>query len=121
MYNANGSERYDDRYGSTNLHMDLTDAVNIMVWTAKCSDGNSGYALWHIFPAAVSDILRKFLREECFDGVGDPIHSQSIYVNPVMLQRLSERYNVEPYVIHQRQSEAVFIPAGCAHQVCRYP
>jgi hypothetical protein len=115
MYNASGSNGH---HGSTALHMDVTDAVNIMVWAASCSDGSAGYALWHIFPAAASDILRQFLREQGFIGAGDPIHSQSIYITPAMLQLLFEKYGIRPHVIHQHAGEAVFIPDGCAHQVC---
>jgi hypothetical protein len=101
--------------------MDLTDAVNIMIWAGKCSDGSPGYALWHIFPAEVADILRRFLREEGLsEAGGDLIHTQKIYVNSSMLGRLYEKHGVRPYIIYQRPGEAVFIPAGCAHQVrCR--
>ncbi|KIM80675.1 hypothetical protein PILCRDRAFT_52980, partial [Piloderma croceum F 1598] len=63
MYNADGSMQDDQHHGSTKLHMDITDALNLMVWAAKLPDGSPGYAIWHIFPAAISDILRQFLRE----------------------------------------------------------
>jgi hypothetical protein len=116
MYNAHGSKQ-GNRHGSTNLHMDLTDAVNVMVWAAEKS-GKPGYAVWHIFTSDVSDMLRKFLREEGCTGSGDPIHSQTVYLTPIMLQRLATKYCVRPYTIHQHPGEAVYIPAGCAHQVC---
>jgi hypothetical protein len=118
MYNCKGCMLADDPNGSTKLHMDLTDAVNIMIWAGDCSDGTPGYALWHIFPAAVSHILRQFLVEEGFKRFGDVIHSQEIYVNDAMLGRLYDKHNIRPHVICQRQGEAVFIPAGGAHQVC---
>jgi len=117
MYNCSGSVRLDDPHGSTKLHMDITDAVNIMVWANNCPDGKPGYALWHIWSAADAAILRRFFLEEGFGGLGDLIHGQSIYVNEAMRERLLTRYNVRPHAIHQRPGDAVFIPAGCAHQV----
>jgi hypothetical protein len=116
MYNANRSKPGNQHCGSTNLHMDLTDAVNVMVWAAQ-KDGSPGYAVWHIFTSAVSDTLRKFLREEGSTGPGDPIHSQTVYLTPTMLQSLATNYQVRPYTIYQHPGEAVYIPAGCAHQV----
>jgi hypothetical protein len=119
MYNANGGESVDDIYGSTKLHMDLTDAVNIMVWAANCRDGSPGYALWHIFPPEAAEILRCFFQEEGFVvGSGDLIHLQNIYVHDGMLKRLADKYNIRPYTIRQYTNQAVFIPAGCPHQVC---
>lgn len=120
MYNAHGSKQDNEHHGSTNLHMDLTDAVNVMIWAAQ-RDGEAGYAVWHIFPAATSDLIRKFLKEEeGFTGPGDAIHSQCFYLTPAMLHRLAAKYNVLPYLIYQHPGEAVYIPAGCAHQVCRF-
>jgi hypothetical protein len=119
MYNANGGELADDIYGSTKLHMDLTDAVNVMVWAANCRDGSPGYALWHIFLPEAAEILRRFFEEEGFVvGSGDLIHLQNIYVHDGMLKRLADKYNIRPYTIRQYTNQAVFIPAGCPHQVC---
>jgi hypothetical protein len=120
MYNAHGIKQEQNQHGgSTYLHMDLTDAINVMVWAAQ-KEGKPGYALWHIFPAAASSILRKFLLEELgFSGTGDPIHSQTIYLTPAALDDLAHKYDIRPYTILQRPGQVVFIPAGCAHQVCR--
>jgi lysine-specific demethylase 3 len=103
--------------GSTRLHKDLTDAVNIMLWAATPAGGIPGSALWHIFPAAVSHVLSKFLREQGFVDPGDPIHSQIIYMTPAMLELLFQQYGIRPWTITQRPDEAVYIPAGCPHQV----
>jgi hypothetical protein len=118
MYNAKRCEAEDDHNGSTKLHMDLTDAVNIMLWAGLCHDGSPGYALWHLYPPGMAIILRQFFGEEGFDkGAGDVIHSQRIYVTSAMHERIYEKYGAKPYVVHQRPGEAVFIPAGWAHQV----
>jgi JmjC domain, hydroxylase len=120
MYNANGDLQNDYRHGSTRLHLDVTGAVNVMLHAAALPDGKSGFAVWHIFPLTTTTILRKFLRTEPavgFSGPGDPIHDQSTYLTPALLQSLAEKYDVYPYIIHQYPGDAIFIPAGCPHQV----
>jgi [histone H3]-dimethyl-L-lysine9 demethylase len=122
MYNCNGSDSADDPHGSTKLHKDITDAINVMVWAANLPNGQPGYALWHLFHPAVSKILRQSLREEGFDEQdGDLINAQCVYVTEDMLGRLASKYNVRPHVISQRPGDAVFIPAGWGHQVSFYP
>jgi hypothetical protein len=123
MYNAHGLNT-DDHQGSTRLHLDVSSAVNIMLYAAKPADGWMGGALWHIFPSAALPILRDFLRSECptidTRDSGDPIHNQMIYLTPALLQLLAEKHDIHPFTIHQSPGDAVFIPAGCAHQVrCR--
>lgn len=114
MYNAYGSR---DGRGSTWLHMDLTDAANIMHWAAPLDD-KPGYAVWDVFPADSTPLLRKFLTEAVgFEGPGDPIHSQGFFLTPELLDRLQASYGVKPYTIHQYAGQVVFIPAGCPHQV----
>jgi hypothetical protein len=119
MYNAFGTLQDDTHHGSTRLHMDLTDAVNIMLWAAPCPDGSPGCALWHIFPADASSSIRVFMKDDnAFSKSGDPIHSQTVYLTPNMLNTLADKYSVRPYTIVQHPGDAIFIPAGCAHQVC---
>jgi len=66
----------------------------------------------------MANILRLFFRGEGFDeGARDFIHSQRIYVTSPMHKRIYEKYGVKPTVVCQRPGEAVFIPAGWAHQV----
>jgi hypothetical protein len=118
MYNAQATLQDDDHHGSTRLHLDLTDAVNIMIWAANLPDGKPGYAIWHIFAAADLPLLRLFFIEEgVFMGMGDSVHSQTICITPALLRRLSDKYGIRPYVINQYVGQAVYIPAGCAHQV----
>ena len=100
--------------------MDITDAVNIMLWAAPLSNGLSGCALWHIFPRESSLFIRTFMQSDCHVDIhGDPIHSQLAYFTPYMLNLLAAKYGVHPFTILQCPGEAVFIPAGCAHQVGR--
>ncbi|KAJ7796978.1 hypothetical protein B0H14DRAFT_2390189, partial [Mycena olivaceomarginata] len=63
MYIAYGNPKrtVSGSKGSTKLHMDMADALNIMTYTADQSDGDKGCAAWDIFRAADSDKLRDFL------------------------------------------------------------
>ncbi|KAK3155728.1 hypothetical protein QOZ80_2BG0206820 [Eleusine coracana subsp. coracana] len=46
-----------------------------------------------------------------------PIHDQSFYLTAKHKRELKEEYGVEPWTFEQKLGEAVFIPAGCPHQV----
>jgi len=48
----------------------------------------------------------------------DVIHDQQTYLSEDLLVELRETFGVRSWRIYQRVGEAVFIPAGCAHQVC---
>lgn len=105
--------------GSTRLHLDMADAVNIMLYAANTPDGKPGSAVWDLFKAEDSLKLRKFLKRK-FKGQyqHDPIHSQQFYLDSHLRQELYEEFGVMSYRVYQKPGEAVFIPAGCAHQVC---
>ncbi len=114
MYIATGPKGYGDRYGTTKLHLDVTDAINLLSW---CADPTRPAAVWHIFPANSAGLLRQYLRDvQPHARSHDPIHSQAIYISDDMLSQLASR-GVRPWTIFQRYGDAVFIPAGCAHQV----
>jgi hypothetical protein len=116
MYNSHQTLPDEVHQGSTKLHLDLTDAVNLMLW-ANMQNGEPA-ALWHIFRPQDAEVLRKFLIQDMgFQGAGDPIHSQLFYLTPRTLERLHELHNIRPYMIYQRPGEAIYIPAGAAHQV----
>ncbi|RDX39951.1 hypothetical protein OH76DRAFT_1334154, partial [Lentinus brumalis] len=121
MYIALGSVFDDQHSGSTRLHLDLSDAVNILMWASRTADDRPGSALWHIFAKEDAPDIRKFLRTIPGDSgrlIGDPIHDQSTYLTKSSLDQLYSRFGVRPYIIRQFVGDAVFIPAGCAHQVC---
>jgi len=137
MYNAFASR--EDGYGSTRLHMDMVctaklvsklafanvtqaDAVNIMLYSAPLPGEKEGVAVWDIYPATASHYIRKFLKEEFPLESSpvkyvDPIHSQYFYLTPTLRKKLYDRYKVRSWRIYQKPGDAVFIPAGCAHQV----
>jgi hypothetical protein len=98
----------------------MTSAINILLHASHLPDGTSGYAVWHIFPPTTTHALRDFLQNDPavnFSGSGDPIHCQTIYLTPSLLQLLFEKHGIQPYTIHQYAGDAIFIPAGCPHQV----
>lgn len=139
MYNSLASSQEPGSKGSTRLHMDMADALNVMLYASKCEDGTEGYAVWDLFKAEDSDKLRGFLRgrfgqpkngSQGLPGMGggsgnggiviahDPIHGQQFYLDVELRQALFDEYGVKSYRIYQRPGDGVFIPAGCAHQVC---
>jgi hypothetical protein len=99
-YSAKGSVQDDHHQGSTRLHKDLTDTVNIMLWEMPASHGPS-CALWDIFPAAASHIVDKFLIEQGSRGPGSATLSQQIYVTPANHELLFKQYGIRPWTILQ--------------------
>lgn len=122
MYNALASSQQEGSHGSTRLHMDMADAVNVMTYAEPQADGTPGFALWDLFKAEDADQLRRFLRLKYpqLEAHIDPIHSQYYYLTPQLLQDLYDTTEVRSYRIRQYPGQAIFIPAGCAHQV-RHP
>jgi len=160
MYNAMASSQKAGSKGSTRLHMDMADALNIMTYAAPCEDGSPGCAAWDLFRSQDSDKIREFLREKFkpanangagtangasgsissnsgpgsanaggnmqkgktgkgndWSGLNDPVHGQQFYLDEELRLELFRSKGVKSYRVYQRPGEAVFIPAGCAHQV----
>jgi lysine-specific demethylase 3 len=143
MYNALRSEDAAGSQGTTRLHMDMADALNIMVHAEPMPDGSPGYAAWDLFHSDDSDKIRQFLKNKYLikaasatagaasssngNGNGnastakpllhDPIHSQQFYLDSTMRLELFVTMGVMSHRVYQKPGEAVFIPAGCAHQV----
>ncbi|KAI0714472.1 hypothetical protein C8T65DRAFT_573338 [Cerioporus squamosus] len=110
------------REGSTRLHLDVTCAVNILSWTSS-GDLEATGAEWYIFDPRDLEQLRVYLRSKRppdfkprSGDIEDPVHAQQTFVDEEMLGELASM-GVRPYKIQQRLGDAVFIPAGAAHQV----
>ncbi|KAK4057520.1 hypothetical protein OIO90_001589 [Microbotryomycetes sp. JL221] len=108
---------------------DLADAVNVMFWASPDDHGKPGTAAWDIFRAQDSAKIREFLYEKIAAKKGkpveevmatedDPIHAQQFFLNSALREELLKAKGVKSWRIMQRPGQAVFIPAGCAHQVC---
>jgi len=119
MYNAMATFETQGSKGSTRLHMDMADAVNIMLHAEPRPDGEPGVAAWDLYRAEDAEPLRRYLKKR-FNGAlqHDPIHSQQVYLDDVLRKELWDEFGVKSHRVYQRPGEAVFIPAGCAHQVC---
>ena len=76
-----------------------------------------GAAVWDIFPADATDAIRNFLRETVDSQIDDPVMRHKCYLTNAQIEKLRDEYNIVPWRIYQNPGEAVFIPAGCAHQV----
>ncbi|KAM0747833.1 hypothetical protein T439DRAFT_328506 [Meredithblackwellia eburnea MCA 4105] len=123
------SETSDDGpggQGSTKLH-----TVNLMLWAGTMPDGTPGTAAWDLFRAEDSDKIREFLYELIAEERGitveqarakndDPIHLQTFFLDKELRASLLAKKGVKSWRIYQRPGECVFIPAGCAHQVCNF-
>ncbi|KAJ2914460.1 hypothetical protein MD484_g5929, partial [Candolleomyces efflorescens] len=118
MYNAWAASQNPGCKGSTRLHMDMADAMNVMLYAADCPDGSAGCAVWDIYRAEDSDKIRNFLRKRHALGPHyDPIHGQQYYLDDALRAQLYKDTGVCSFRVYQRPGEAIFIPAGCAHQV----
>ncbi|KAI0740252.1 hypothetical protein C8Q76DRAFT_591854, partial [Earliella scabrosa] len=72
MYTAMGNRA--DWQGTTRLHLDVTDAANIMAWAAS---GDAPAAIWHIFPRTDAAKLVEAIRTMNWCKPDEhPIHSQ---------------------------------------------
>jgi hypothetical protein len=141
MYSAYESHDGVDGIGTTCLHLDMADACNVMMYTAENvwhadhvlntdippeeleRDPRPIGAVWDIYPKKDLPLIRRFLDDiakELERESEDPVHDQNFYLNAPLRQRLFESYGVRGYRLYQRVGDAIFVPAGCAHQVCNY-
>lgn len=91
------------------------------------SEGDHGSALWDIFRRQDAPKLIEYLQKHWKEfrhinnypihSVVHPLHDQTLYLNEYHKKRLKEEFDVEPWTFEQHLGEAVFIPAGCPHQV----
>ncbi|KAL0045073.1 hypothetical protein WJX82_007369 [Trebouxia sp. C0006] len=144
-YIATGRPKEHDEGDSvTKLHVDLSDAINVLVhMEGKATAVRTGHtpadpqadptyggagAVWDIFQRQDVPQLQAYLMAHCseFRHAGKPlkhsdikhaIHSQAFFLSSKHLQQLKKEYGVQPWHFEQHFGEGVFIPAGCPHQV----
>jgi len=151
MYNAfgrhaswRGMDTKTRKGGHTNLHCDVSDAVNVMVdvggdedeeedddddddAAAMLHDAELGDlrthhgAIWDIYRWEDSDAILQLLhavaRERNVEITSNPIHDQLFYLDDALRLRLAQQYGIRGWRFVQRHGDAIFIPAGCPHQV----
>ncbi|GMJ06369.1 hypothetical protein HRI_004306100 [Hibiscus trionum] len=131
--NIEGETHNTDEEGSLNRIDDLgslrpdTNTTRESVTENHCSENAHGGAVWDIFRREDVPMLIEYLwkhHKEFYhisnlpvESVIHPIHDQTLYLSEKHKKQLKEEFNVEPWTFEQHVGEAVFIPAGCPHQV----
>ncbi|KAJ7488335.1 hypothetical protein FB451DRAFT_1227027 [Mycena latifolia] len=117
---VHASSEVANRNGSTRLHIDRADVLNIMTFASCSPDGQEGHAAWDIFRAQDSGKIQQFLRRK-FKITAHLIltdQENQAYLDDEARRELWRDYGVKSFRVYQRACDAVFVPAGCAYQVC---
>ncbi|OVA06274.1 zinc finger protein [Macleaya cordata] len=109
---------------SKKLDLNTTDESLQNNDTSKIARGG---AVWDIFRRQDVPKLIEYLQKHSKEfrhinnlpvgSVIHPIHDQTFFLNERHKKQLKEEFNIEPWTFEQYLGEAVFIPAGCPHQV----
>ncbi|KAL6176150.1 hypothetical protein ACLB2K_052786 [Fragaria x ananassa] len=125
MESESGSEKNEE----AGLESDISGDIPVTNYGNKLkeSDVTEGGALWDIFrrqdvpklQVYVMKHFKEFRHIHCcpVQQVVHPIHDQTFYLTVQHKKMLKEEYGIEPWTFIQKLGDAVFIPAGCPHQV----
>ena len=122
----------------TRLHRDMADAVNVLLHAEpRGAEGDEPVegARWDIFRRRDFEKLETWLQAKMGEGAlgdvapegttqdggkkptGHPIHDVRVFLTEADLAALARDTGVKPWTFDQKEGDAVFVPAGCAHQV----
>lgn len=110
---------------NTLLHIDMTNAINILIYLKGCvdergalSNNSGGYSVWLLWAHQDVEPLCDYLRGRYSLGPEvDPIHSGDLHIYPEMMPDLT-KCDTLPYKIQQQVGQAVIIPSMTPHYIC---
>ncbi|KAK9151619.1 hypothetical protein Syun_009928 [Stephania yunnanensis] len=120
---------YRDKQHSKLCFKDQEEETAFPGFISEEESDETGSALWDIFRRQDVPKLEAYLRKHSKEfrhsyccpvekaRVAHPIHDQTFYLSFEHKRMLKEEFGIEPWTFKQKLGEAVFIPAGCPHQV----